>query len=156
MNKKEFLDILRESLKGEVSNTILEQNISYYDQYISSQADSERAVIASLGDPRLIARTIIESDKIARQKDQYAGYRASSNDYEQAQSSEGYQEENEDRNMFNLFHLKWYHKVLLAVIFIFIIWIIAVIGRLLISFIFAFAVPIILVLLLYTMFRKRS
>ena len=63
MNKEEFLNILRQSLSGEVANQIIDQNVRYYDSYISAQTLQEEAeIIDRLGDPRLIAKTIIEAE----------------------------------------------------------------------------------------------
>ena len=64
MDKKEFMDILRQSLQGEVDDNIIEQNIRFYNEYISSQrGKNESEVIKEIGDPRLIAKTIIETAK---------------------------------------------------------------------------------------------
>ena len=63
MNRTEFLEQLRESLTGEVSPARLDENLRYYDTYIRTQmklGKSEEEVMAQLGDPRLIARTIID------------------------------------------------------------------------------------------------
>ena len=38
MRKTEFLQELREALDGEVSASVIQSNISYYDQYISQEA----------------------------------------------------------------------------------------------------------------------
>lgn len=64
MNKEEFLRVLREKLTGEMDEQQILSHIRYYDQYISDKAvngKSEEAVIEMLGDPRLIARTLIET-----------------------------------------------------------------------------------------------
>lgn len=64
MEKKEFLDCLREYLSGEVSGPVIESNIRYYDSYISEHSSSleeERRCIEEIGNPRLIATTIITS-----------------------------------------------------------------------------------------------
>ncbi|HJC48631.1 MAG TPA: DUF1700 domain-containing protein [Candidatus Lachnoclostridium pullistercoris] len=63
MNRDEFLRTLREALAGEVSPNIIEENIRYYDAYITDEVQkgrSEEAVIEELGGPRVIARTIID------------------------------------------------------------------------------------------------
>ena len=62
MRKTEFLQELREALDGEVSASVIQSNISYYDQYISQEAAKgrrEEEVIEEIGSPRLIAKTII-------------------------------------------------------------------------------------------------
>ena len=66
MRKTEFLQELREALDGEVSVSVIQSNISYYDQYISQEAAKgrrEEEVIEEIGSPRLIAKTIIDSSE---------------------------------------------------------------------------------------------
>jgi uncharacterized membrane protein len=156
MNKAEFLAILRQALSGEVTNAVIEQNIRYYDEYISTQsAQDESEIIERLGDPRLIAKTIIEAEKAAKEKSRYSW---SSTDYREhaAEADEEYRENvggNGRRTVFT--NLKWYHKlfVVLGVILLFVV--IALIGRLVIGFLFAFGLPILIILLVMSLFRRR-
>ena len=65
MNRTEFLEQLEEALQGEVSPAKLDENLRYYDTYIQTQVRlgrTEEEVLQQLGDPRLIARTIIDVD----------------------------------------------------------------------------------------------
>lgn len=64
MNKIEFLSALREKLQEELSETRIQEHVRYYDNYISQEMQSgknEEEVIAALGDPTLLARTILET-----------------------------------------------------------------------------------------------
>ncbi|MCM1193915.1 MAG: DUF1700 domain-containing protein [Butyrivibrio sp.] len=64
MEKQEFLDKLRLALNGRVSADILSDTLTYYEDYINAEVRkgrSEEEVMEMLGDPRLIARTIIET-----------------------------------------------------------------------------------------------
>ena len=64
MSKREFLEVLRETLSEELSQNVVNGHIQYYDQYISDEirkGASETEVTGRLGDPRLIARTILET-----------------------------------------------------------------------------------------------
>lgn len=64
MGKQEFLDKLRLALNGRVESGTVSDTIAYYEEYINTEirkGSSEDEVMASLGDPRLIARTIIET-----------------------------------------------------------------------------------------------
>ena len=61
MRKDEFLQTLRRALNGNVPPRVVEENVRYYDGYISDEVRkgrSEEEVIEEIGDPRLIARTI--------------------------------------------------------------------------------------------------
>ena len=66
MTKTEFVEALRKSLYGKVDDNELAGNISYYSSYIDNEilsGRSEQEVIEELGDPRLIAKTIVETYK---------------------------------------------------------------------------------------------
>ena len=61
MRKEEFLQTLRRALTGDVPPGVVEENIRYYDGYITEEIRKgrrEEEVIEEIGDPRLIARTI--------------------------------------------------------------------------------------------------
>lgn len=64
MSKEEFLRGLQNALSGEVPPTVVRDNLRYYDDYIRTElknGKSETQVMEDLGDPRLIARTIIDT-----------------------------------------------------------------------------------------------
>lgn len=64
MNELEFIRLLKESLDGQVPPSVIRENIRYYEEYISEQKSNGRSaaeVLEELGDPRLIARTIVEA-----------------------------------------------------------------------------------------------
>ncbi len=76
MTKQEFLEQLRKALGSRVSGSVVNENISYYEEYIATQVRAgkrEEDVISGLGDPRLLARSIADADK-----------RAAADDYESA------------------------------------------------------------------------
>lgn len=64
MTKYQFLDTLRTALNGKVSQELLAENMRYYEDYINTEirkGKNEEDVLGALGDPRLIARTIVET-----------------------------------------------------------------------------------------------
>lgn len=64
MTKLEFLDKLRDALTGRLSSGQIMENVRFYEDYINTEirkGRSEEEVLVSLGDPRLIARTIVET-----------------------------------------------------------------------------------------------
>ena len=65
MNKQDFIDRLRMALNGRVSPGLVMDNVNYYEDYINTEirkGRTEEEVLESLGDPRLIARTIIQTN----------------------------------------------------------------------------------------------
>ncbi|MFG6369300.1 MAG: DUF1700 domain-containing protein [Lachnospiraceae bacterium] len=78
MNCEEFLRQFHDALEGKVSESLIQENINYYRSYIDSQTAtgrSESDVLYSLGDPRLLAKTIEESRKFASESRSGADYR---------------------------------------------------------------------------------
>lgn len=153
MNKVEFLDVLENTLRGEVDPDIIEQSIKFYDQYIETRMDGNEAkILNELGDPRLIAKTIIETEKVAKQKDKY-----SSNNYnsENKEAEDGPSNNRKRGSSLFSFNMKWYHKVLTALIIVMVFIVIIYLGRFLLYLLFSFGVPILLILLLLVLFRRR-
>lgn len=65
MSKQEFLNGLRAALNGRIPAPQVEDTLNYYTDYINVEVRkgrSEEEVFKSLGDPRLIARTIIQTN----------------------------------------------------------------------------------------------
>ena len=68
MDKREFLDKLQRALASGVSSSQVAENVRYYQDYIESEirkGRSEQEVLAQLGDPRLLAKSVIEANKRA-------------------------------------------------------------------------------------------
>lgn len=66
MNRTEFMNKLRMALSGALPYSLVEEHIKYYEDYMDmeiSKGKSEEEILAQLGDPRLIAKTIIETNK---------------------------------------------------------------------------------------------
>ena len=61
MSREDFLKTLRNSLELSLEKDAINAQLDYYDKYISDEmkkGKTEKEVIAELGDPRLIAKTI--------------------------------------------------------------------------------------------------
>lgn len=64
MSRTEFLRALRQKLLESMSASDADEQVRYYDNYIKKavqNGQNEREVLAALGDPVLIARTILEA-----------------------------------------------------------------------------------------------
>lgn len=67
MSKQEFVDRLRVSLSGKISPASVEDNARYYEDYINTHirlGEPEEDVLEGLGDPRLIARSIVAAESV--------------------------------------------------------------------------------------------
>jgi len=153
MNKKEFLDILRESLVGEVDNNVMEQNIRYYSEYISSHHDkSEEEIIDEIGDPRLIAKTIIDTESIP---DQGAYGWNSQDNNRRSDYQDSYQDYGNSSNSYNGYpRIRWYQKALFVAVLMLIFFILLRAGWFLIKLLSIFTLPIIVIVLVLYMFRN--
>lgn len=70
MNRYEFIEKLRAALTGKTTQSVINENVRYYEEYLDTEirkGKSEEEVVAGLGDPRLLAKTIIEAGKRAGQ-----------------------------------------------------------------------------------------
>ncbi len=68
MNKIEFVDTLRRSISSVGDYAFVNETIDYYQNYIETairQGRSEEEVMEELGDPRLIAKSILASRGVA-------------------------------------------------------------------------------------------
>lgn len=62
MTRFEFSHQLRKALSGRISHKLVNENVAYYENYIDAEIKkgrSEKEILEKLGDPRLIAKTII-------------------------------------------------------------------------------------------------
>ena len=144
MVKKEFLDILRESLAGNIPVSEIEENIRYYKDYIENGAESEEEALKQLGDPHLIARTIIDSFKASKgpmadfYTEQARNEYSSSVFDDDADSSEG------SDNIEYKYKAEFGHKIII----IGIISLVLFIGGLAIAIILRIILPVVLVLVI--------
>ncbi|MDE6389370.1 MAG: DUF1700 domain-containing protein [Lachnospiraceae bacterium] len=92
MNKAEFIEKLQRALAGGLSSSLVAENVRYYQEYIDSEVrkgQSEEEVLTQLGDPRLLAKSIIEANK-------HAGESYGSNREYDEEVTEGSQDWNAD------------------------------------------------------------
>lgn len=120
MTKKEFLDILTESLAGNVPANEIEENIRYYKEYIEHGEESEEKALENLGDPHLIAKTIIDSFKAS--KGPMADFYTEQARTEYSQSaSENEREYNSGYEQYDSrsgYRFKWHEKALIILVLI--------------------------------------
>ncbi len=87
MTQIQFITELEQALRGNVDERVIQENVRYYNSYISEQkaaGKSEKEIFASLGSPRLIAKTIIDTSGEANTQ---GSSRSGSYDYNTGRSS---------------------------------------------------------------------
>jgi uncharacterized membrane protein len=75
MNRQIFIDTLRRALYGRIADSLLEDHIRYYDGYFAQEMGkgrSEQEILEELGDPKLIAKTILETSQNQNTDSEYA------------------------------------------------------------------------------------
>jgi len=150
MNKSEYLQILREALEGELNPLDIENNIRYYDQYIGNRSiDDIEKILGELGDPRLIAKSIIEADRAAKQKDGM-GHQSHQDDYYKNTDNNS---QSHGRNLGKV--LTWYNKLFLFAIIMFIIMLIIFLGSIMLKILFTIGIPILFIIALVQLFNNR-
>ena len=161
MTKYEFTDSLRRALTGRVSAAEVDDTVRYYEEYIDSEIRlgmAEEQVLERLGDPRLLARSVIEREKAAAEN----ATSGQSGAYEDA-----YGEDAGDRRSYSFLggirdglRNFWAHRsyrvqaamalVIVVLIFAAILW---VIGSL-ILFALPILIPVVLVLLIVRLIQR--
>ena len=148
MSRQEFLQRLREALTGEVTGSVIEENIRYYEEYITTEVrngSTEEAVIASIGDPRLIARTIYEASENAKDsgsgRTYYESYSGADRDVYEDPGNFG-------RHMHFIDLSKWYWKLLGVAVLILFFFLIAGIVTGIFSLLMPIMGPLLLVFLI--------
>ena len=156
MTKNEFLSTLRESLAGNVPSDVINENISYYRDYIENNDSSESKVLEELGDPRLIARTIIDSfiaekgpmaDFYTKQaREEYSGSSGDTSYDDYGDSGEG---------EYHHFSLKWYDKLLAIIIIVVVAMLILALGVVAIGIFFRIILPLIVIYFIVKFIMER-
>ena len=175
MSREEFLRGLEEALAGEVPASVVRDNLNYYSSYLSQELAKGRTmeeIIEEIGEPRIVARTIIDSTDAAAEAGDYgayedrssrdgygnSGYDSGRNGYDGGSrrgSAYGSYEEDPRKRWFqshNIHYIdlnKWYWKLLFGAIAILLIVLVFSIVSGIFALLIQFAGPILLILFLY-------
>ncbi len=173
MTRAEFLQGLKTELEGRVPYSVIQENIRYYDSYISdevSKGADEAEVIESLGGPKIIARTIVDAALDTEDRpDGYETYGSgeaqeedvsrSSREYSGSYGTVDREDDYQDAYRRNVHHVdfgKWYVRLAAGLIVFFIIFLLmslffGIIG--LAGWILSYIWPVILILMIFWMFK---
>lgn len=157
MSKTEFLDILYNQLSGQMPEGSVAAHVQYYRNYIEDEQQkghTETDILNDLGDPRLIARTLLDTEVGAGNPQNGSTYSAiyneadsDYNEYDSSDSARGHVK----KHSFKLDLSTWYGKV--AVILI------AAVVLLLLVTILGILIPVVIVagviMYIVSQFRKQ-
>lgn len=145
MTKYEFLDTLHMQLEGELNPSQIEGHLHYYDEYISEAVAAgrrEQDVLEELGSPVFIAKTLLEAAEPAD---------SDGNFYEEAPRQEDFHGRVHTWNI-NPMVVKWVLPVTGIVIVLLLLWLIGSVA----VFAIKYFVPILLIVLVISIFRRRD
>ena len=149
MSKEEFLQELADALAGDVPESVIRDNISYYGSYLSQEMAKGRSVdeiVMEIGEPFIVAKTIIEHCEAS-------GKCAGDDGYESYKETEP---QNPFPNMHYIDLNKWYWKLLaIAVLFLFVTIVFRIVGGIF-ALLFRFAGPILMIWLLIWFIRNMK
>ena len=157
MSKTEFLDILYNQLSGQMPEGSVAAHVQYYRNYIEDEQQKGRTetdILNDLGDPRLIARTLLDTEVGAGNPQNgstdsaiYNEADSDYNEYDSSDSARGHVK----KHSFKLDLSTWYGKV--AVILI------AAVVLLLLVTILGILIPVVIVagviMYIVSQFRKQ-
>jgi uncharacterized membrane protein len=156
MTKEEFIKDLRESLYTEVPSIEIENNVRYYSEYIDNQIRSGKTidqVMAELGDPRLIARTIIETSKLG--KSNYNNPYSSTYQDEYTNTADSYNDHDYSKTYKFDGKIPLRYRILGIAILVLIIVLVILIGSLAIRLFVTIGIPVLLVYLLFRIITRK-
>ena len=153
MTKKEFLQILRDSLDGEIPERDIQSNLHYYEEYIKTQAmsSSEEDVIMQLGNPQMIAKSIIEAFKASGQPFIRDEHRNSSRE----QQYSAYEEEKpRHKSTYHINLPSWVVIIVSILIVCIVLYVFFLIGGIVLRLFIRFGVPLLCVYLVYRVIKN--
>ncbi len=155
MTKNEFLSILRDSLAGNVPSDVINENIGYYKDYIENNDKTESQVLEELGDPRLIARTI--TDSFIAEKGPMADFytKQAREEYRGDSSYTSSYDDDNYRNEYHHFSLKWYDKLLGIIIIVVVAMLVLALGAVAIGIFFRIILPLIVIYFIVKFIMER-
>ena len=159
MKKQEFLNILQKSLEDNLGQSNIKNHINYYNHYIDDEIKKgrkEKEIIDELGDPRLIAKTIIDTEDM-RGSQGYTTYEESAD--QNREKARGFRMNYGDDNGFDIryrgFKLNnWFGKFLLMLIVVLVLIVVLAVLSGVIVILATFAAPIMVIVLMIALIRK--
>lgn len=146
MTRTEFMEALQRALSGSLGSSTVNGHMRYYQEYFDSQlgmGKSEAEIVEELGNPRLLAKTIIEA---AKREGMGAGTPEYDEVYEDGTAEAG------ERSGLKQFRIPAW--LLTVIVFAVIVVIVGVVGSL-VSALLPVLIPVLCVLMLVRLFQRK-
>lgn len=158
MTRGEFMEQLREALVGNVSQSVVQENMVYYSDYIAEEVrngKSEEEVLDMLGDPWALAKTIIAASEGAEKTSYDSSAQRGRQTYYTGQSTSEQTSGYGSGGTSGGSAFPWWKKVLVIVAIIAVIAIIISIVMGIINLIAPIAIPVLIVLIVLRILENR-
>ena len=155
MTRIEFLQQLRQALENDLSGSVVQENVDYYNQYISDEVrkgKSEEEVLQMLGDPWILARTVIDA---VDGTDRSTVYEAGGSTYDDFEKGRSTQQESGGQKMHGFGFDTWWKKLLAVLAVIMVIVVIFSIVTGLVRLLAPILIPIIVILIIIQLISGR-
>lgn len=163
MTKKQFLEELREALRGEIAESEIKANLEYYNDYITESTQkgrNEQQIFEEIGNPQWIARTIIDSYEKSG-KNSRSEYNETV--YEDKESSYYREDKKEQRKRkwmekftkYTINGFPWYYKIFGILLLILVLLIVFYVGAFIFSVVVGIAVPALIIYGIWKIFFKK-
>ena len=152
MSRSEFMDTLHRALAGNLTSSTVNENMRYYEEYFDTQlrsGKSEEEITAGLGDPRLLAKTIIQASK--SQTRSYSGQEYDEV-YEDGSQGNG-QDSGREGGKPRIYRMPGWLLLILVVLLV--LAVVSIISSV-VSMLLPVMIPLICVLFIVRMLRKRN
>ena len=147
MTKNEFLSILRDSLAGNVPSDVINENISYYKDYIENNDKTESQVLARTIIDSFVAEKGPMADFYTKQaREEYRGDDSYTSSYDDS--------DNYDKGYHN-FSLKWYDKLLGIIIIVVVAMLVLALGAVAVGIFFRIILPLIVIYFIVKFIMER-
>ncbi len=150
MTRSEFMDSLHRALAGSLTSSTVNENMRYYEEYFDTQirsGQSEEEIIAGLGDPRLLAKTIIQASK-------YQAQNFSNQEYDEVYE-DGSQDDSRNGKGYSQKIYRMPGWLLLIIVLVVAFVVISVLSSV-VSMLLPIIIPVFCVVLIVRMLRKGS
>lgn len=166
MIRSEWLNELEEALVQELPSAFVRENIEYYASYINDEmrTKTEEDVLNGLGEPRLIAHTIIDTYKLKNhgELDRDRIYYSDQDDTQRYEEDvvNDYEREfgrknKKERHSFTIHQIKWYHKVLFFGVLFAFLWVLFYVSTAILGLVIKYGLPFLLLYLVYRFIKNH-
>lgn len=155
MSRYDFIEKLRAALSGKATQSTINESVRYYEEYFDTElrkGKSEEEVLRQLGDPRLLAKSIVEANKQVGRTSSGAGGYSDTVDFETENGRRG-AHMHRDGGEYKI--QKW---VLILIAVLVVLLIISLVGTVL-RFVLRIVIPVVLILaavkIIAVLFRRE-